>query len=98
MNAAMLELQKRYKALSEADRESSVGKNLISQANSLNNKLKEIDAQFGNYQRNVGNYASSWNGLNVQTQQLLRELPSLTMSFNQFFLAISITYQCLRMN
>lgn len=89
MNAAMLELQKRYKALSEADRESSVGKNLISQANSLNNKLKEIDAQFGNYQRNVGNYASSWNGLNVQTHQLLRELPSLTVSLNQFFLAIS---------
>lgn len=89
MNAAMLELQKRYKALSEADRESSIGKNLISQANSLNNKLKEIDAQFGNYQRNVGNYASSWNGLNVQTHQLLRELPSLTVSFNQFFLAIS---------
>ena len=89
MNAAMLELQKRYKALSEADRESSIGKNLISQANSLNNKLKEIDAQFGNYQRNVGNYASSWNGLNVQTQQLLRELPSLTVSLNQFFLAIS---------
>ena len=89
MNAAMLELQKRYKALSEADRESSAGKNLIAQANALNNKLKEIDSQFGNYQRNVGNYASSWNGLNVQTQQLLRELPSLTMSFNQFFLAIS---------
>lgn len=89
MNAAMLELQKRYKALSEADRESSVGENLISQANSLNNKLKEIDAQFGNYQRNVGNYASLWNGLNVQTHQLLRELPSLTVSFNQFFLAIS---------
>lgn len=89
MNAAMLELQKKYKALSEADRESSVGKNLIAQANALNNKLKEIDSQFGNYQRNVGNYASSWNGLNVQTQQLLRELPSLTMSFNQFFLAIS---------
>lgn len=89
MNAAMLELQKRYKTLSDADRESSIGKNLITQANALNDKLKEIDAKFGNYQRNVGNYASSWNGLNVQTQQLLRELPSLTMSFNQFFLAIS---------
>ena len=89
MNAAMLELQKRYKALSEADRESSIGKNLIIQANALNDKLKDIDAKFGNYQRNVGNYASLWNGLNVQTQQLLRELPSLTMSFNQFFLAIS---------
>lgn len=89
MNAAMLELQKRYKALSEADRESNIGKNLITQANALNDKLKEIDAKFGNYQRNVGNYASLWNGLNVQTRQLLRELPSLTMSFNQFFLAIS---------
>lgn len=89
MNAAMLELQKRYKALSEADRESSIGKSLITQANALNDKLKEIDSKFGNYQRNVGNYESSWNGLNVQTQQLLRELPSLTMSFNQFFLAIS---------
>lgn len=70
MNAAMLELQKRYKALSEADRKSSVGKNLIAQfLNALNNKLKEIDSQFGNYQRNVGNYASSWNGLQMQVQQ-----------------------------
>ena len=89
MNAAMLELQKRYKALSEEQRNSSMGKSFIQQANALNDKLKEIDAKFGNYQRNVGNYASSWNGLNVQTQQLIRELPSLTMSFNQFFLAIS---------
>ncbi|RGM26965.1 hypothetical protein [Bacteroides sp. OM08-17BH] len=89
MNAAMLELQKRYKALSEADRESNIGKNLIAQAGALNDKLKEIDSKFGNYQRNVGNYASSWNGLNVQTQLLLRELPSLTVSINQLFLAIS---------
>ena len=89
MNAAMLELQKRYKALTEEQRNSPMGEGLIKQANALNDKLKEIDAKFGNYQRNVGNYASSWNGLNVQTQQLLRELPSLTMSFNQFFLAIS---------
>lgn len=89
MNAAMLELQKRYKALSEEQRNNPMGESLIKQANALNDKLKEIDAKFGNYQRNVGNYASSWNGLNVQTQQLIRELPSLTMSFNQFFLAIS---------
>lgn len=89
MNAAMLELQKRYKALTEEQRNSPMGEGLIKQANALNDKLKEIDAKFGNYQRNVGNYASSWNGLNVETQQLLRELPSLTMSFNQFFLAIS---------
>lgn len=89
MNAAMLELQKRYKALSEADRESSVGKNLIAQANALNNKLKEIDSQFGNYQRNVGNYASSWNGLQMQVQQIARELPNAALGLNMFIIAIS---------
>lgn len=89
MNAAMLELQKRYKALSEADRESSVGKNLIAQANALNNKLKEIDSQFGNYQRNVGNYASSWNGSQMQVQQIARELPNAALGLNMFIIAIS---------
>lgn len=89
MNAAMLELQKRYKALSEADRKSSVGKNLIAQANALNNKLKEIDSQFGNYQRNVGNYASSWNGLQMQVQQIARELPNAALGLNMFIIAIS---------
>lgn len=39
--------------------------------------------------RNVGNYASAWNGLGASVQQVVRELPSLTMGFNTFFLAIS---------
>lgn len=39
--------------------------------------------------RNIGNYASAWNGLGMSVQQLARELPSLTMGFNTFFLAIS---------
>ena len=45
MNAAMLELQKRYKALSEEQRNSPMGESLIKQANALNDKLKEIDAK-----------------------------------------------------
>lgn len=39
--------------------------------------------------RNIGNYASAWNGLGVSVQQVARELPSLTMGINTFFLAIS---------
>ena len=39
--------------------------------------------------RNIGNYASAWNGLGASVQQVARELPSLTMGFNTFFLAIS---------
>ena len=43
----------------------------------------------GRFQRNVGNYASAWNGLSFSVQQVARELPSLAVSANTFFLAIS---------
>lgn len=89
MNAAMLELQKRWKALSEAEREGDLGKDTLQQIATLNAKLKELDASFGNYQRNVGNYSSGFNGLNMQVQQFMRELPSLSAGLNTFVLAIS---------
>lgn len=89
MNAAMLLLQKRFKDLTEVERNSPMGQKILKQADELNDKLKEIDAQFGNYQRNVGNYSSAWNGLGMSIQQIGRELPSLAMGWNTFFLAIS---------
>ena len=42
-----------------------------------------------NFRSNVGNYASALSPLSFQVQQVARELPSLTMSAQQFFLAIS---------
>ena len=89
MNAAMLELEKRFKALGKAEREGAVGQGMLSDIERLNKELKEIDAQMGHYQRNVGNYASGWDGLGFSVQQIARELPSLAMGWNTFFLAIS---------
>lgn len=43
----------------------------------------------GVHARNVGNYASGWNGLSFSIQQVARELPSLAISPQTFFLAIS---------
>ena len=37
----------------------------------------------------MGNYGSAFNGLRFNIQQVARELPSLTISASQFFLAIS---------
>lgn len=88
MNQAMLELQKRYKALSAAERENGIGDGILKQAANLNSKLKAIDANFGNYQRNVGNYASAFNGLGYQVTQVVRELPALSSGFNTFMIAI----------
>lgn len=61
-----------------------------------NKKLEQNEALLDQHsdamtkrKRNIGNYASAWNGLGMSVQQLARELPSLTMGFNTFFLAIS---------
>lgn len=55
----------------------------------LNSKLVGMDAEIGVYGRNVGNYSSAFAGLNLNVSQVVRELPSLTIGANQFFLAIS---------
>ncbi len=89
MKASMLQLEKEYYNLSQAAREGAKGMDILNNIGKLNQQLKDIDAQMGNYQRNVGNYASGWNGLNVSIQQIARELPALSVSANAFFLAIS---------
>lgn len=89
MKASMLQLEKEYYNLSQAAREGAKGMDILNSIGKLNQRLKDIDAQMGNYQRNVGNYASGWNGLNVSIQQIARELPALSVSANTFFLAMS---------
>ena len=76
-----------WRKMNEQQRE--VNAELPATINAMRDQLKAADASIGNFQRNVGNYASGWNGLNVQLQQVVRELPSLSMGANQFFLAIS---------
>lgn len=89
MNAAVLALEKRLKNMPKDSFLGAEGQNTLRQIQTLKNELKSMDAQMGNYQRNVGNYASHWNGLNVSVQQVARELPSLAVGWNTFFLAIS---------
>lgn len=89
MNAAVLALEKRLKNMPKNSFLGAEGQNTLRQIQTLKNELKSMDAQMGNYQRNVGNYASHWNGLNVSVQQVARELPSLAVGWNTFFLAIS---------
>lgn len=55
----------------------------------LNDKILKAEQSMGVHTRNVGNYSSAFNNLGLQVQQVARELPSLTVSTGQFFLAIS---------
>lgn len=82
-------LNAEYDRLSAMDRKATVGTNLQKQIQALNTEISSAEQATGRYQRNVGNYASSWNGLSVSVQQVARELPSLAVGWNTFFLAIS---------
>lgn len=67
-------------------------KQFLTAANSakeLDDKLKAIDGAVGKYGRNVGNYASGWNGLANSVNQLTREAPAFANSLNTGFMALS---------
>lgn len=52
-----------YKNLSQAELAAGKGKELLTKINETQESLKKTDAAMGNYQRNVGNYASGLEGL-----------------------------------
>ena len=78
-----------YRELTEEERNSPFGKELLASINQADAKIKELDATIGNHQRNVGNYGKQWNGLSMSIQQVGRELPSLAYGPKVFFSAIS---------
>ena len=89
LSQSLARMRMTYRELTEEERNSPFGKELLASIQQADAKIKQLDATIGNHQRNVGNYASGWNGLNMSIQQIGRELPSLAMGWNTFFLAIS---------
>ena len=63
--------------------------NVESRMQSYDKALKKVDASMGNHQRNVGNYAMGYNGLNSSISQLSREMPAFANSIQTGFMAIS---------
>lgn len=61
----------------------------IKDAKGMYDILLRVDQAVGQNQRNVGNYKSAFDGLTMSVAQISRELPSLTISVQQFALAIS---------
>ena len=89
LSQSLARMRMTYRELTEEERNSTFGKELLASIQQADAKIKQLDSTIGNHQRNVGNYASGWNGLGMSIQQIGRELPSLAMGWNTFFLAIS---------
>lgn len=65
----MAEMKAEWKNLNPATEEGQRRMAELGQAiNETNNKLKEMDASLGNYQRNVGNYGSAFDGVSMKIE------------------------------
>ena len=89
MSQALTRMRAVYENMSAAEREGVQGQTMLKNIESLDTKIKELDASMGVHTRNVGNYASGFNMLGFQIQQVARELPSLAYGPQIFFSAIS---------
>lgn len=66
-----------------------VGKLWEAEALRIMNVMKGMQEATGKHTLSVGNYEKAFNGLSIATQQVLREMPTLANSLQQFFIAIS---------
>ncbi len=66
-----------------------VGKLWEAEALRIMNVMKGMQEATGKHTLSVGDYAKAFNGLSIATQQVLREVPTLANSLQQFFIAIS---------
>lgn len=89
MSQALSRMRTVYRSLNESERTSGWGQNLLKNIESIDTKVKELDATMGVHTRNVGNYASGFNMLGFQIKQVARELPALAYGPQVFFSAIS---------
>ena len=86
MQAKVALLTTEYMKLGEAQRNSAQGEGLLKQMSDLQTRLNAAQASM---QRFGGAANAQFNMLGMSMQQIVRELPSLAMSPQMFFLAIS---------
>lgn len=65
------------------------GKKLEEETLAIYRQMVHLQEATGNYRLSVGHYEKAWNGLGNAMNQIIRETPSMAVSLNTFFLAIS---------
>ena len=65
------------------------GKKFTIQLKEMYEQMNMLQQSTGKYQLQVGNYSKAMTGLNIATQQAIREMPVLAQSTQMFVMAIS---------
>lgn len=92
LQASIAKLTAQYNNISRAERDAAKGTAMRDEIKAMQVELNAANEGLLNFRDNVGNYglaAKGFTPLTYQVQLLAREMPSLTVSAQQFFLAIS---------
>lgn len=89
MEAELNKLRDTYRSLSDVDRNSPIGKGLLSQINNADEALAKVNAQMANNSTLAKAMGTRYNGLQVQLAQVARELPNFAMSFSTGIISLS---------
>lgn len=89
--AAQYEINKiKLNAMGQQQRATTAeGKKLEEETLAIYRQMIHLQEATGNYRLSVGHYEKAWNGLGNAMNQIIREAPSMAVSLNTFFLAIS---------
>lgn len=83
-----------FDRLTRAERENAdIGGVLRNRINELNKEIYASETATGRFQRNVGNYASAYNGLGLAIRNIASELPNAGISLRTFAQSISNNIQ-----
>lgn len=76
-------LKKAQKGLNESEKAGEEGRLLEAEVQNLDARLKDLAADMGEFQRNVGNYAIAQGGLNKTYNELTETLTALKLQYNE---------------
>lgn len=74
-------LKKAYKSMTQEEKQSSLGKEMESTIQNLDAHLKDLAADIGEFQRNVGNYAVAGGSVKKELKELVLEIANLSIAY-----------------
>lgn len=74
-------LKKAYKSMTQEEKQSALGKEMESAIQNLDAHLKDLAADMGEFQRNVGNYAIAGGSIKKDLKELVLEIANLSIAY-----------------
>lgn len=74
-------LKKAYKSMTQEEKQSALGKEMESAIQNLDAHLKDLAADMGEFQRNVGNYAVAGGSIKKDLKELVLEIATLSIAY-----------------